>query len=206
MGILNELCLGKRLERSSRFKLMIQNIIKATNVKMEKVIEDLQRNLAVLRTGRASVTLLDQINVDYYGTPTPLNQIGNVTAPDPTLLTIQPWDVSLLQDIEKAILNSGLDLNPANDGKIIRIPIPPLTEERRKQLARQVGKILEEHRTALRNIRRTQNNEIKTMLQNKVLSEDDERKGMGEIQEVTDHFVEKLQDLAKKKETEILTI
>tara|TARA_B100001013_G_C24516806_1_gene405267 strand:+ start:308 stop:865 length:558 start_codon:yes stop_codon:yes gene_type:complete len=185
---------------------MIQNIIKATNVKMEKVIEDLRRNLAVLRTGRASVTLLDQINVDYYGTPTPLNQIGNVTAPDPTLLTIQPWDVSLLQDIEKSILASDLDLNPANDGKIIRIPIPPLTEERRKQLARQVGKILEEHRTALRNIRRTQNNEIKTMLQNKELSEDDERKGIGEIQEVTDRFVEKLQDFAKKKETEILTV
>ena len=206
MEILNELCLDKRLEQSSRFKLMIENIIKATNIKMEKVVEDLRKNLSLLRTGRASVTLLDQIKVDYYGTPTPLNQIGNVTAPDPTLLTIQPWDVTLLQDIEKSILTSDLDLNPANDGKIIRIPIPPLTEERRKQLARQAGKILEEHRTALRNIRRTQNNEIKTMLNNKELSEDDERKGSGEIQKVTDHFVEKLQDLAKKKEAEILTV
>ena len=206
MEILNELFLDKRLEQSSRFKLMIENIIKATNIKMEKVVEDLRKNLSLLRTGRASVTLLDQIKVDYYGTPTPLNQIGNVTAPDPTLLTIQPWDVTLLQDIEKAILTSDLDLNPANDGKIIRIPIPPLTEERRKQLARQAGKILEEHRTALRNIRRTQNAEIKTMLNNKELSEDDERNGTGEIQKITDHFVEKLQDLAKKKEAEILTV
>ena len=206
MEILNELFLDKRLEQSSRFKLMIENIIKATNIKMEKVVEDLRKNLSLLRTGRASVTLLDQIKVDYYGTPTPLNQIGNVTAPDPTLLTIQPWDVTLLQDIEKAILTSDLDLNPANDGKIIRIPIPPLTEERRKQLARQAGKILEEHRTALRNIRRTQNNEIKTMLNNKELSEDDERKGAGEIQKATAHFIEKLQDLTKKKEAEILTV
>lgn len=206
MEILNELFLDKRLEQSSRFKLMIENIIKATNIKMEKVVEDLRKNLSLLRTGRASVTLLDQIKVDYYGTPTPLNQIGNVTATDPTLLTIQPWDVTLLQDIEKAILASDLDLNPANDGKIIRIPIPPLTEERRKQLARQAGKILEEHRTALRNIRRTQNNEIKTMLNNKELSEDDERKGAGEIQKATDHFIEKLQDVTKKKEAEILTV
>ena len=206
MEILNELFLDKRLEQSSRFKLMIENIIKATNIKMEKVVEDLRKNLSLLRPGRASVTLLDQIKVDYYGTPTPLNQIGNVTAPDPTLLTIQPWDVTLLQDIEKAILASDLDLNPANDGKIIRIPIPPLTEERRKQLARQAGKILEEHRTALRNIRRTQNNEIKTMLNNKELSEDDERKGAGEIQKATDHFIEKLQDVTKKKEAEILTV
>ena len=111
MEILNELFLDKRLEQSSRFKLMIENIIKATNIKMEKVVEDLRKNLSLLRTGRASVTLLDQIKVDYYGTPTPLNQIGNVTAPDPTLLTIQPWDVTLLQDIEKAILASDLDLN-----------------------------------------------------------------------------------------------
>ena len=185
---------------------MINNLVKATNKKMEKVVEDLRSNLSVIRTGRASVTLLDRITVDYYGTPTPLNQIGTLAAPNPTLLTVQPWDVSLLQDIEKSILTSDLDLNPANDGKIIRIPISPLTEERRKQLARQVGKVLEEHRTALRNIRRAQNTELKKMLQGKELSEDNERKGIKEIQNVTDDFVNDLQELAKKKEEEVLTV
>ena len=206
MEILNGLFLDKKLERLLRLRLMIENLVKATNNKMGKVVEDLRSNLSLLRTGRASVALLDRITVDYYGTPTPLNQIGTLTAPDPTLLTIQPWDVSLLQDIEKSILTSDLDLNPANDGKIIRIPIPPLTEERRKQLARQVGKVLEEHCTALRNIRRAQNNEFKKMLQNKEVSEDDERKGIKDIQNVTDHFINELQEWAKKKKEEILTI
>ena len=146
-------------------------MIKKIKSRMEKVVEGLRGNLSGLRTGRAAVSLLDQIVVDYYGTPTPINQVGTLAAPDPTLLTVQPWDVTLLVVIEKAILTSDLGLNPSNDGKIIRIPIPPLTEERRKQLARHVGKILEEHRTSLRNIRRDENAEIKRMFKEKQLSE-----------------------------------
>jgi len=173
---------------------------------MEKVVQGLRRNLSVLRTGRAAVSLLDQIVVDYYGTPTPINQVGTLAAPDPTLLTVQPWDVTLLAVIEKAILTSDLGLNPSNDGKIIRIPIPPLTEERRKQLARHAGKILEEHRTSLRNIRRDGNEEIKRMFKEKQFSEDDERKLLEEIQKLTDQFVAKVEELVNKKREEVLTV
>jgi len=185
---------------------MTGEMIKKTRSRMEKVVQGFQGNLSSLRTGRAAVSLLDQIVVDYYGTPTPINQVGTLAAPDPTLLTIQPWDVTLLVVIEKAILTSDLGLNPSNDGKIIRIPIPPLTEERRKQLARNVGKILEEHRTSLRNIRRDENEEIKRMFKEKQFSEDDERKLLEEIQKLTDQFVTTVEELANKKREEILTV
>ena len=185
---------------------MVKDVIKNTGIRMEKVVEDLRRNLATVRTGRASVSLLDPISVDYYGTATPISQVGTLAAPDPTLLTVQPWDISLLPAIERAILASDLGLNPANDGKIIRIPIPPLNEERRRQLARHVGKVLEEHRTALRHIRRDENDVLKKMLKDKDLSEDDERRGLEEIQKLTDRYVARLEELAKRKEEEILTI
>ncbi len=185
---------------------MIKDVIKKTSIRMEKVVEDLRRNLSTVRTGRASVSLLDTITIDYYGTLTPINQVGALAAPAPALLTVQPWDVSLLPVIEKAILASDLGLNPANDGKIIRIPIPALTEERRKQLARHVGKVLEEHRTALRHIRRDENDIFKKMLKEKQLSEDEERRALEEIQKLTNQFMARVEELAKRKEEEILTV
>ena len=179
---------------------MIKDVIQKAKGRMEKVVEDLRRELAGVRSGRASLSLLDHITVEYYGTPTPLNQVSTLAVPEPNLITAQPWDVSLLSAIEKAIRASDLGLNPSNDGKLIRIPIPPLTEERRKQLARHVGKVLEDHRTAIRNIRRDENEMIKKMLKDKQVSEDDERKGLEEIQRLTDHYAKKIEELAKKKE------
>ena len=185
---------------------MIKDVINKTKSRMEKVVEDLRRELAGVRSGRASLSLLDHISVDYYGTGTPLNQVATLSVPEPTLITAQPWDSSLLVLIEKAIRSSDLGLNPVNDGKIIRIPIPPLTEERRKQLAKHVGKVLEDHRTAIRNIRRDENEVVKKMLKDKQISEDDERKGLDEIQKLTDQFVARVEELARKKEEEILKV
>jgi ribosome recycling factor len=185
---------------------MIKDVIQKTKTRMDKVSEDLRRELAGVRSGRASLSLLDHIMVDYYGTPTPLNQVSTLSVPEATLITAQPWDASLVGAIEKAIRSSDLGLNPSNDGKVIRIPIPPLTEDRRKQLAKHVGKVLEDHRTALRNIRRDENELLKKMLKDKQVSEDDERKGLDEIQKLTDQYTTKLEELAKKKEEEILTV
>jgi ribosome recycling factor len=185
---------------------MIKDIIYKTKSRMEKVVEDLRRELAGVRSGRASLSLLDHVTVDYYGTATPLNQVATLSVPEPTSITAQPWDNSLLVLIEKAIRSSDLGLNPVNDGKIIRIPIPPLTEERRKQLAKHVGKVLEDHRTAIRNIRRDENEVVKKMVKDKQVSEDDERKGLDEIQKLTDQFVARVEELAKKKEEEILKV
>jgi ribosome recycling factor len=185
---------------------MIKDVVYKTKSRMEKVVEDLRRELAGVRSGRASLSLLDHISVDYYGTGTPLNQVATLSVPEPTLITAQPWDSSLLVLIEKAIRSSDLGLNPVNDGKIIRIPIPPLTEERRKQLAKHVGKVLEDHRTAIRNIRRDENEVVKKMLKDKQISEDDERKGLDEIQKLTDQFVARVEELARKKEEEILKV
>ena len=185
---------------------MIKDVVQKTKARMEKVVEDLRRELAGVRTGRASISLLDHVTVEYYGTPTPLNQVATLAVPEPTLITAQPWDASLLVAIEKAIRSSDLGLNPANDGKIIRIPIPPLTEERRKQLAKHVGKVLEDHRTAIRNIRRDENEVLKKMLKDKKISEDEEKDGLDQIQKLTDQFVAKVEELAKKKHEEILTV
>lgn len=185
---------------------MIRDVIQKTKVRMDKAVEDLRRELSGVRSGRASISLLDHITVEYYGAPTPLNQVATLSVPEPTLITAQPWDLSLLTAIEKAIRSSDLGLNPANDGKLIRIPIPPLTEERRKQLAKHVGKVLEDHRTAIRNIRRDENEVIKKMLKDKQVSEDDERKALDEVQKLTDQYTAKVEELAKKKEEEILTV
>lgn len=173
---------------------------------MEKVVDDLRRELAGVRSGRASVSLLDHVSVDYYGNPTPLNQVATLAVPEATMITAQPWDISLLTPIEKAIRSSDLGLNPSNDGKIIRIPIPPLTEERRKQLAKHVSKVMEDHKTAVRNIRRDENDVLKKMLKDKTISEDDERKGLDEIQRITDEFIKKAEELAHKKEEEIMKV
>src|SRR5215472_5646846 len=170
--------------------------INESKSKMESIVEDARRKLASVRTGRASVNLLDNIVVDYYGTPTPLNQIAAINAPEAALLTIQPWDQTALAAIEKAIQSSDLGINPSNDGKIIRIPIPPLTEERRKQLAKVVNEMAEEHKTAVRNVRRDANDKLKKMLKDKELSEDDEKKALDEIQKLTDGYISKIADLA----------
>ncbi len=172
--------------------------------RMGKALEDLRAELATVRTGRASVSLLDHIKVDYYGTPTPLNQVATLGVPEPTLLTVQPWDPSLLQAVEKVIRSSDLGLNPVNDGKMLRVPIPALTEERRKELVKHVHKVLENHRTAIRNIRRDANESLKKLLKEKKISEDDERRALSEVQKLTDEFSEKLESQGKSKEKEIL--
>jgi ribosome recycling factor len=182
------------------------DVIKETRPRMETVIEDVRRKLATVRTGRASVSLLDTVVVDYYGTPTPLNQMASVHAPEPQMLTVQPWDPTQLGSVEKAIRAADLGLNPSNDGKLVRIPIPPLTEERRKQLAKQVHEIAEEHRTAIRNIRRDENDKLKKMLKDKAISEDAERDGLDQVQKLTDTYISKIDELSKSKEHEIMSV
>src|SRR5678815_220860 len=174
--------------------------------RMEKAVEDLRKELTTIRTGRASISILDNIVIDYYGTPTPINQVAQLGTPDGTLITVQPYDVSLVGAIEKAIRTSDLGLNPSNDGRMVRIPVPPLTEERRKTLAKHVHKVLEDHRTAVRNIRRDGNDHLKKMLKDKAISEDDEKKSLEDIQKLTDDFVKKLEDVAKAKEAEIMKV
>jgi ribosome recycling factor len=183
-----------------------KDVIKETRPRMEGAVEDLRRKLATIRTGRAAVSLLDGITVEYYGTPTPLSQMASVHAPEPNLLTVQPWDTSQLGAIEKAIRSSDLGLNPSNDGKIVRVPVPPLTEERRKQLARQVHDAAEEHRTAVRNVRRDANDKLKRMLKEKQISEDAERDGLAEIQKLTDTYIARIDELSKTKEQEVLSV
>jgi len=174
--------------------------------RMAKSVEDLRRELAAIRTGRASLSLFENIEVEYYGAQTPLSQVASLSIPEPSLVSIQPWDGSSIGAIEKAILASDLGLNPANDGRLIRIPIPPLNEERRRQLARHVHKVLEDHRTAVRNIRRDGNDAIKKSLKNKEISEDEEHRALDEIQKLTDEFIATLEGIAKEKEDEILTV
>ncbi|HSS18978.1 MAG TPA: ribosome recycling factor [Pyrinomonadaceae bacterium] len=183
-----------------------KDVIKDTKPRMEAVIEDFRRKLATVRTGRAAVSLLDSVMVDYYGTPTPINQMASVHAPEPALLTVQPWDQTQVPAIEKAIRSADLGLNPSNDGKLVRIPIPPLTEERRKQLAKQVHDIAEDHRTAVRNVRRDANERLKKMLKDKEISEDNERTGLDEVQKLTNTFIAKIDELSKSKETEITSV
>ncbi|MEZ5403157.1 MAG: ribosome recycling factor [Bryobacteraceae bacterium] len=171
---------------------------------MEKVLTDMQHAIASIRTGRANMSLLDGIRVDYYGTPTPINQVGTLHVPEPSMITVQPWDNSLIGAIEKAIRGSDLGLNPQNDGKIIRIPIPPLTEERRKDLVKHLHHVAEEHRVALRNIRRDANDAVKKALKDKEISEDEDRRAHDEIQKLTDAQIARLDQAAKAKEKEIL--
>jgi ribosome recycling factor len=183
-----------------------KDVLKETRPRMETVIEDFKRKLATVRTGRAAVSLLDTVPVDYYGTLTPLSQLASVHAPEPQMLTVQPWDQSQITAVEKAIRTADLGLNPSNDGKLVRIPIPPLTEERRKQLAKQVHDIAEDHRTAIRNVRRDSNEKLKKMLKDKLISEDAERDGLDEIQKLTNTFITKIDELSKTKEIEITSV
>ncbi|HEV7397954.1 MAG TPA: ribosome recycling factor [Pyrinomonadaceae bacterium] len=183
-----------------------KDVIRDTKPRMETVIEDYRRRLGTIRTGRAAVSLLDNIMVDYYGTPTLLNQMASVHAPEPQLLTVQPWDQSQVATIEKAIRASDLGLNPSNDGKLVRIPVPAPTEERRKQLAKQVHEIAEDHRTAVRNVRRDANDRLKKMLKDKQISEDNERDALEEVQKLTNTYIARIDELSATKEKEILSV
>jgi ribosome recycling factor len=183
-----------------------KDVIKETRVRMDAVIEDFKRRIAAVRTGRAVVSILDSVLVDYYGTPTPLNQMASVHAPEPQLLTVQPWDQTQVAPIEKAIRAADLGLNPSNDGKLVRVPIPALTEERRKQLAKQLHDVAEDHRTAARNARRDGNDRLKKMLKDKTISEDAERDALQEIQKLTDSYIGKIDELLKIKEKEITSV
>ena len=183
-----------------------KDVIKETRPRMEGAVEDFKRKMGTIRTGRAAISILDTVVVDYYGTPTPLNQMASVHAPEPQMLTVQPWDQTQLGAVEKAIRASDLGLNPSNDGKLVRVPIPPLTEERRKQLAKQVHDLAEDHRTAIRNVRRDGNDRLKKMLKDKLISEDAERDALDEIQKLTNSYISKIDELAKSKEQEIMNV
>jgi ribosome recycling factor len=174
--------------------------------RMEKAVSDLQHEMAAIRTGRASLGILDHVRVDYYGTPTPLNQVANLHVPEPSLITIQPWDISQIGPIERAIRISDLGLNPANDGKVIRLPIPPLTEERRKELVKKLHAAAEHHRVSVRNIRRDGNENVKKLLKDKTITEDDEKRAHDEIQKLTDLYMAKIDAASKGKEKDILEI
>jgi ribosome recycling factor len=188
---------------SGQFKT-VKDIEANARSRMEKALADLQGEMAQFRTGRASVNLLDSVRVDYYGSPVPLNQVAQLHVPEPAMITVQPWDTSMIREIEKAIRQSDLGLNPSNDGKIVRIPIPPLTEERRRDLAKKLSHFTEERRVNLRNIRRDANEQMKKLTKDKVISDDDERQGLDTIQKLTDGQIAKLDQISKTKEKEIL--
>jgi ribosome recycling factor len=184
----------------------VKEVETSAKTRMEKALADLQHDMAGVRTGRASVSLLDNVRADYYGTPTPLNQLATLHVPEPALITVQPWDVSQIGVIEKAIRSADLGLNPANDGKLIRVPIPPLTEERRKELVKKVHHLAEDHRVAMRNVRRDANENVKKLLKDKIISEDEDRRAHDEIQKLTDVSIQKLDQAAKAKEKEIMEL
>jgi ribosome recycling factor len=172
--------------------------------RMDKAVEDFRREMAATRTGRANVHMLDTVSVDYYGEQMPLNQVSQIHAPEPQMITVQPFDTSQMGAIEKAIRGAGIGLNPMNDGKLIRVPIPALTEERRKEMVKHLHKILEEHRTAVRNIRRDGNDAIKKASKDKKINEDDEKRALEEIQKLTDDEIKKMEEMSKTKEKEVL--
>jgi ribosome recycling factor len=183
-----------------------KSLIADAKQRMHASLETIRRELASMRTGRASLAMLDGVKVDYYGTPTPLNQVGNLAVPDPTLITIQPWDATLLPAIEKAIRTSDLDLNPQNDGKIIRVPVPSLTEERRKNLVKHAHKHAEEGRVAVRNVRRDANEHLKKLLKDHKISEDEEKQAIAEVQKLTDQHIDEIGEILKKKEAEVMAV
>ena len=174
--------------------------------RMDKAVTDFQTHLVSLRTGRASVQLLDQVRVDYYGTPTPLTQIAQVTTPEASMIVVQPWEINMLKEIEKALRAPEHGFNPQNDGKIIRVPIPPMTEERRRDVVKQLNKELEDHRTALRNVRRDGNDSLKKLSKDKKISEDDDKRAQEEIQGMLNDEIRRMEEAARKKEADIMQI
>jgi ribosome recycling factor len=182
----------------------VKEVEASARTKMDKVLADMQHEVAHFRTGRATIGLLDSVRVDYYGTPTPLNQVAQLHVPEPAMITVQPYDTSIIGAIEKSIRTSDLGLNPSNDGKIVRIPVPPLTEERRRELAKKLSHVAEERRVGLRNIRRDANEHLKKLFKDKVISEDEERQALDITQKLTDSQIAKVDQIAKAKEKEIL--
>lgn len=184
----------------------VAEIRKEAELRMSKSVDDLGRAMAAIRTGRASLALLDPIKVDYYGTLTPLNQMATLATPNSTSITIQPWDMSQISSIERAIRASDLGINPANDGKIIRLAIPPLTQERRRDLVRLLHKVVEQHRVAVRNIRRDANDAVKKLEKAKAISEDESKRGLEQLQKITDSAIREINEAGELKESEILEI
>lgn len=174
--------------------------------RLEKAVVDFQHNLQSIRTGRASVQMLDNVRVDYYGTPSPLNAVAQLLAPDANTLVVQPFDTKMISEIEKALRISEYGFNPQNDGKIVRIPVPPMTEERRRDVVKQLSKVLEEHKTGARNTRREANEQIKAASKDKKISADEEKRALDEVQKMTDEEIKRLDELSKKKEAEIMHI
>jgi len=174
--------------------------------RMDKAVEDFRKEMTATRTGRASVHMLDGVMVEAYDSQMPLNQLANVSAPEPQLITVQPWDVSQIGAIEKAIRSGDLGLNPMNDGKLVRVPVPALTEERRKEMVKHLNKVLEEHRTAVRNIRRDGNDAIKKAMKDKKITEDEEHGAMENLQKLTDDEIKKMEEMAKGKEIEVMSV
>jgi ribosome recycling factor len=185
---------------------MINEVIKDVQHRMHGALEALHREFKTLRTGRANVAMLDGVHVDYYGTPTPIAQVASLKVPEPSLIVAEPWDKSMVSAIEKAIRNADLGLNPANDGKLVRIPIPQLTEERRKELVKRAHHVAEESRTAIRQVRRDGNDRLKKMLKNHEISEDDEKRALDEIQKMTDKHIDEVGNVLKHKETDIMAV
>jgi len=185
---------------------MINDVIREAEGRMRRAVEALREDLMGIRTGRASPALLDRVRVDYYGTPTPINQLATISAPEPRLLVVRPWDTSAIGAIEKSILKSDLGLTPSNDGKVIRLPIPPLTEERRRELARVVSHRVEEGHVALRNIRRDSLKDLQDLEKEKLISEDDFFRGKERLQELTDKYVKEMDELGQQKQAEILEV
>jgi len=174
--------------------------------RMDQAVATFQASLASTRTGRASVHMLDQVKVDYYGTPTPISQLAQVSTPEPQLILISPWDPSVVKDMEKALRISDLGLNPQTDGKVIRVPIPPMTEERRREVVKHLNRVLEEHRTAIRNVRRDGNDALKKLAKEKKISEDDEKRALEEVQKMTDEEIRRMEELSRKKEAEVMQV
>jgi ribosome recycling factor len=180
--------------------------IATARTRMEKAVDDFRKELATVRTGRANAAILDHVRVDFYGTPTPVNQVGTVTVPDPTMLVIAPWDPSVVALVDKAIRASDLGLNPTNDGKVVRIPIPAPTEERRKELVKHIHKVLENHRTAVRNIRRDIKEAIDKLEKDKKISQDEQKRSLEELEKVSHAETKKIEDLSAAKEKEVMEI
>lgn len=174
--------------------------------RMESAVADFQGSLASTRTGRASVHMLDQVKVDYYGTPTPINQIAQLSAPEPQLIMVSPWDPTVLKEIEKAIQTSDLGFNPISDGKVVRVPVPPMTEERRRDVCKHLHKLLEEHRTAVRNVRRDGNEALKRLAKEKKISEDEEKRALEEVQKMTDEEIRRMEELSQRKEADVMQV
>jgi len=174
--------------------------------RMDQSVATFQASLAATRTGRASVHMLDQVKVDYYGTPTPINQLAQLSAPEPQLIIISPYDPNILKEVEKSIRVADLGFNPLSDGKVLRVPVPPMTEERRREVCKHLHKILEEHRTAVRNVRRDGNEALKKMAKEKKISEDEEKRALEEVQKMTDEEIRRMEELSQRKEAEVMQV